>query len=109
MIAAHLETGDEVMLLDANATELSRAPDGLAVAYNSADGHFSMNRWQLMLELLAADRETDLHTAIGKPERLTHCRGIWHVHGGAWMSDRQSLMLSSSCGSSPHCPFVLTA
>ncbi len=85
MIAAHLETGDEVLLLDANATELSVAPDGRSVAYNSADGHFSMNRWQLMLELEATDGETSLPTATGKPEQITFGRGIWHVHGGAWM------------------------
>jgi hypothetical protein len=49
IIATNLETGKERLLLKANATELSVAPDGNAVAYNSADGHFSMNRYVLML------------------------------------------------------------
>ena len=44
IIATNLDTGAESLLLKANATELSVAPDGNSVAYNSADGHFSMNR-----------------------------------------------------------------
>ena len=45
IVATRLDTGEERVLLKANATELSVAPDGNSVAYNSADGHFSMNRY----------------------------------------------------------------
>ena len=44
IVATNLDTGEERVLLKTNATELSVAPDGTSVAYNSADGHFSMNR-----------------------------------------------------------------
>ena len=44
LIAINVETGEDRVLLKANATELSVAPGGNAVAYNSADGHFSINR-----------------------------------------------------------------
>ena len=82
MLAADLETGEEVTLLDANATELAVTADGTAVAYNSADSHFSMNRWRLALARTQGDQ--GLPNAVGQPEQLTFGRGIWHVHGGAW-------------------------
>ena len=83
MIAADLETGQEVLLLDANATELDATADGKAVAYNSADAHLSMNRWVLPLE--RPDGDAGLPAAAGEPRQITHFgRGIWHVHGGAW-------------------------
>ena len=85
MIATHLETGEDVLLLEVNATELSVAPDGRSIAYNSADSHFSMNRWLLALE--RPDDEDSLPTPVGEPEQLTFGQGIWHVHGGAWMTD----------------------
>jgi len=82
MLAADLETGEEVILLDANATELAVTADGTAVAYNSADSHFSMNRWRLALARPQGDE--GLPRAVGEPQQLTFGRGIWHVHGGAW-------------------------
>jgi Tol biopolymer transport system component len=82
MIAADLETGQEVLLLDANATELDATADGKAVAYNSADGHLSMNRWVLPLE--RSDGDAGLPAAAGEPRQITFGRGLWHVHGGAW-------------------------
>ena len=90
MLATDLETGAEVVLLEANATELSVAPDGRSVAYNSADGHFSMNRYLLQLEKpLGVD---ELPVAIGEPEQITFGKGIWHVHGGAWTPDSKQIV-----------------
>lgn len=82
MIAANLTTGEEVLLLDTNATEIDVTADGDAVAYNSADAHFSMNRWILRLE--RPNGEASLPTVGGRPRQITFGRGIWHVHGGAW-------------------------
>ena len=85
IIASNLETGDERLLLKANATELSVAPDGSSVAYNSADGHFSMNRYVLALVRPTNDKE--LPHATGAPRQMTFGKGRWHVHGGAWSPD----------------------
>ncbi len=85
MIATNLDTGEERLLLKANATELSVAPDGNAVAYNSADGHFSMNRYVLML--VRPTGANELPRATGAPRQMTFGGGKWHVHGGAWSPD----------------------
>ena len=89
MITADLRTGEEVLLLEANATELSVAPHGSYVAYNSADGHFSMNRYLLPLTLATADQ---LPRASGEPEQITFGGGVWHVHGGAWTPDSKQIV-----------------
>jgi hypothetical protein len=57
LVATNLDTGEAGELLKANATELSVAPDGSSVAYNSADGHFSMNRYVLALVRPASAKE----------------------------------------------------
>jgi Tol biopolymer transport system component len=85
MVAAHLESGDEKILLRKNATELAVSWDGRAVAYNSADGHFSSNRYVLPLAL--PDSPAELPAAEGDPEQVTFGGGIWHVHSGAWTPD----------------------
>ena len=83
--AVDLQTGEDALLLDANATELAVAPDRGSVAYNSADGHFSMNRYLLPLE--PSDRGGGLPRAAGGAEQITFGEGVWHVHGGAWSPD----------------------
>jgi Tol biopolymer transport system component len=85
IVATNLDTGEEGLLLKANATELSVAPDGSSVAYNSADGHFSMNRYVLTLVRPASAKE--LPHATGAPRQVTFGKGRWHVHGGAWSPD----------------------
>ena len=85
IIATNLDTGEERVLLKANATELSVAPDGNAVAYNSADGHFSMNRY--VLTLVRPTGANELPHATGAPRQMTFGGGKWHVHGGAWSPD----------------------
>ena len=85
MIATNLDTGEERLLLKANATELSVAPDGGSVAYNSADGHFSMNRY--VLTLVRPTSAKELPHATGAPRQVTFGKGVWHVHGGAWSPD----------------------
>ena len=87
IVATNLDTGEEGLLLKANATELSVAPDGSSVAYNSADGHFSMNRYVLTLVRPASAKE--LPHATGAPRQVTFGKGRWHVHGGAWSPDGQ--------------------
>jgi Tol biopolymer transport system component len=85
IIATNLDTGEESLLLKANATELSVAPDGSSVAYNSADGHFSMNRY--VLTLVRPTSAKELPHATGAPRQVTFGKGVWHVHGGAWSQD----------------------
>ena len=89
MIITDLRTGAEVLLLEANATELSVAPDGSYVAYNSAEGHFSMNRYLLPLTQATADQ---IPRAAGEPEQITFGQGVWHVHGGAWSPDSKQIV-----------------
>ena len=71
MVAAHLESGDETVLLRKNATELAVSWDGRAVAYNSADGHFSSNRY--ILPLARPDSPAELPRSRGRP-RAGHVR-----------------------------------
>jgi Tol biopolymer transport system component len=90
VIATNLDTAEESLLLKANATELTVAPDGSSVAYNSADGHFSMNRY--MLTLVHPTSAKELPRASGAPRQLTVGKGLWHVHGGAWSPDSRSIV-----------------
>ena len=90
MLAADLISGEEVLVLEANATELSVAPDRLAVAYNSADGHFSSNRY--LLPLAPPRLPGGLPEAAGAPEQITFGEGVWHVHGGAWSPDGEHIV-----------------
>jgi Tol biopolymer transport system component len=90
MIATNLDTGEEAVLLKANATELSVAGDGESVAYNSADGHFSMNRY--VLTLVRSTNAKALPHAAGAPRQVTFGKGVWHVHGGAWSPDNRSIV-----------------
>ena len=90
MIATSLDTGEEGLLLKANATELSVAPDGSSVAYNSADGHFSMNRY--VLSLVRPINAKELPRSTGAPRQVTFGQGRWHVHGGAWSADGRSIV-----------------
>jgi Tol biopolymer transport system component len=90
LVAANLETGEEGLLLQANATELSVATDGGSVAYNSADGHFSMNRY--VLNLVRPPTARQLPDAAGAPRQVTFGKGVWHVHGGAWSPDNRSIV-----------------
>ncbi len=87
IVVTRLDTGEERVLLKANATELSVAPDGNSVAYNSADGHFSMNRY--VLKLIQPKSAQELPQASGAPQQMTFGRGKWHVHGGAWSLDNR--------------------
>jgi Tol biopolymer transport system component len=90
IIATNLDTGEERLLLKANATELSVAPDGSSVAYNSADGHFSMNRY--LLPLVRPTNGKELPHSTGAPRQVTFGKGRWHVHGGAWSPDGRSIV-----------------
>ena len=85
MVGAHLDTGKERLLLKANVTELSVATDGRSIAYNSADGHFSMNRY--VLPLGPSTSAEEFPPAAGAPRQVTFGRGVWHVHGGAGSPD----------------------
>jgi serine/threonine protein kinase/WD40 repeat protein len=90
MVAAHLESGAEEVLLRKNATELAVSWDGRSVAYNSADGHFSSNRY--VLPLARPDSTAELPKAAGEPRQVTFGGGIWHAHSGAWTPDDESIV-----------------
>ena len=85
MVGVHLDTGKESLLLKTNVTEPSVASDGRSIAYNSADGHFSMNRY--VLPLGPSTSAEEFPPATGAPRQVTFGKGLWHVHGGAWSPD----------------------
>ena len=73
------------VLLRKNATELAVSWMVDSWAYNSADGHFSSNRY--ILPLARPESPAGLPAAAGDPEQVTFGGGIWHVHSGAWTPD----------------------
>jgi Tol biopolymer transport system component len=88
--AANVRTGEERFLLRAPCAQVMVAPDGLSLAYVHAAGHFGMNLFRL--PLAAPDGDDGLPRAAGDPTRLTDGGGIWHVHGGGWFPDGESLV-----------------
>jgi Tol biopolymer transport system component len=85
LIAANLDTFDEVVLLRGPITEIDVAPDGRAVSFVDAPSHFDMNLFELPLG--GPDGPGGLPSAAGPPRRLTDGNGIWHVHAGGWAPD----------------------
>lgn len=89
LFAANLEDGEEVSLLAVPCAEIDVRPDGGAIAFVKAASHFGMNLYLLPLE---TDSTSRLPRAAGEPEALTEGQGIWHVHGGGWGPDGESLV-----------------
>lgn len=89
LVAADLDTGEEVQLLDVPCAEIDVGPDGKAITFVEAQAHFGMNLHLLPLELPSP---SGLPRAAGEPEPLTEGQGVWHVHGGGWAPDGRALV-----------------
>jgi Tol biopolymer transport system component len=90
MRAAHLETGEQAVLLEGAFSEHSVAADGKSVSYVSAMSHYNMN-----LHVLRLDRPANanlLPQPIGPSVAITHGDGKWHVHNGGWSPDSKQVI-----------------
>ncbi len=90
--AAHLGTGEDVLLLAGALSEVSVSPDGSALTYISSVSHFTMDLQ--MLRLAPTSSPEQLPTTNGDPQQITFGNGEWHVHGGGWAWDGSGLVYS---------------
>ncbi|MCH7716169.1 MAG: serine/threonine-protein kinase [Gemmatimonadetes bacterium] len=90
--AAHLGTGEDVLLFAGALSEVSVSPDGSALTYISSVSHFTMELQ--MLRLAPTSSPEQLPTIDGDPQQLTFGNGEWHVHGGGWAWDGSGLVYS---------------
>jgi Tol biopolymer transport system component len=90
--AAHLGTGEDVLLFAGALSEVSVSPDGSALTYISSVSHFTM---ELQLQRLAPTSEPNqLPSTDGEPQQITFGNGESHVHGGGWAWDGSGLVYS---------------
>jgi Tol biopolymer transport system component/predicted Ser/Thr protein kinase len=89
MIAADLETGEEVTLLEGPNAELIVSPDGRSILYCYAPNHFGMQFYLLRLDAPAGG---GLPRRRGQPEPVTVSRDPSHVHTGGWSPDGKSIV-----------------
>ncbi len=80
--AAHLETGEDILLLATPVVEPEVRPDGAAVAFLRGDSHYNMNVF--LLRLAPPEDQMGLPRPIGTPEPFVDGKGVWHVHNFAW-------------------------
>jgi serine/threonine-protein kinase len=90
--AAHLETGEDVLLRAGAIAEVTVSPDGSALSFIEAVSHFTMELYLLRLDPPSAPSQ--LPTAVGEPQQLTFGDGVWHVHSGGWAPDGSGLVYS---------------
>ncbi len=90
--AAHLRSGDDVLLRTGSLSEVAVSPDGSAVTLIESVSHFTMD---LLLQRLSPTRGADeLPTADGEPRQITFGNGEWHVHNGGWEWDGSGIVYS---------------
>jgi Tol biopolymer transport system component len=90
--AAHLGTGEDVLLFAGALSEVSVSPDGSALTYISSVSHFTM---ELQLQRLAPTSEPNqLPSTDGEPQQITFGNDESHVHGGGWAWDGSGLVYS---------------
>jgi len=90
--AAHLGTGEDVLLRLGAMSELSVSPDGRALTFIESVSHFTMD---LQLLSLAPPATPDqLPSAVGEPQQITFGNGVWHVHAGGWTPDGNGIVYS---------------
>jgi len=90
MVAAHLETGEEVVLDRGPNVELVASPDGRGVIYAHSESHVGQQLY--LLPLLPPESAAGLPRGQGNARQLTHGRGDWHVHNGGWSADGRSFV-----------------
>ena len=89
--AAHLGTGEDVLLRAGAIAEVDVAPDGGALSFIEAVSHFTMELYMLRLEPAGPG---ELPRTVGEPQRLTFGNGVWHVHAGSWAPDGSGIVYS---------------
>lgn len=77
--AHHLETGEDILLLQEPAIELAASFDGKGIVYAHAESHFEMNLFRMPLDPPASP--DGLPRVSGELAQITDSRGAWHVHG----------------------------
>lgn len=90
--AAHLGTGEDVLLFAGAISEVSVSPDGSALTFITSVSHFTMELQ--MLRLGPTSSPDQLPAVDGDPEQITFGNGEWHVHGGGWAWDGSGLVYS---------------
>ena len=90
--AAHLETGEDVLLWAGAIAEVAIAADGSALSFIEAVSHFTMELY--MLRLTPPTAPSGLPRIVGEPEQITFGEGQWHVHSGGWAADGSGVVYS---------------
>jgi Tol biopolymer transport system component len=90
--AAHLGTGEDVLLFAGAISEVAVSPDGSALTYISSVSHFTM---ELQLQRLSPTSEPNrLPSTDGEPQQITFGNGESHVHAGGFAWDGSGLVYS---------------
>ena len=89
--AIHLETGQEVVLLEGLYASLDVSPDSSALACLTQENHAGQH--YLSFPLSSADPADGLPRIAGPPRRLTSSDGLWHTHSaGSFSPDGKSFV-----------------
>jgi serine/threonine-protein kinase len=90
--AAHLDSGEDVLLRSGAIAEVDVSGDGTALSFVEAISHFTMELYALPLTSPATP--DGLPRVAGEPEQVTFGEGAWHVHSGGWTSDGRGVIYS---------------
>ena len=90
--AAHLGTGEDVLLRAGAIAEVAVSPDGSALTFIEAVSHFTMELY--LLRLAPPTAPGQLPSAAGEPRQITFGEGVWHVHSGGWAPDGSGVVYS---------------
>ncbi len=90
--AAHLVTGEDVLLLAGTPAEVTASPDGRSLAFVRSVSHYTMDLHLLRLE--PPRSPNGLPARIGEPQQLTFGEGRWHAHNGGWAPDGSAIVYS---------------
>jgi serine/threonine-protein kinase len=89
--AAHLATGEDVLLRSGPLAEMAVSRDGRAVSFVQSPSHFTMNLF--VLRLTPPDPSNGLPRGLGEPRQVTFGTD-WHVHNGGWAPDATGVVYS---------------
>ncbi len=90
--AAHLGTGEDVLLRAGAIAEVDVSPDGSALSFFEAVSHFTMELY--MLRLTSPTEPSQLPRAVGEPQQITFGDGLSHAHSGGWAPDGSAVVYS---------------
>jgi Tol biopolymer transport system component len=90
--AAHLGSGEDVLLRAGPLAEMATSPDGSAVSFVQSPSHFTMDLF--VLRLTPPDPRDELPRGVGVPQQITFGGGAWHVHNGGWAPDGSGVVYS---------------